>query len=59
VVTVIVLPFHPFCCTAKILDRPRAVKTDGAVKNVNAELLAGLKLETFADFFGDYDLKLG
>jgi hypothetical protein len=35
------------------------MKTDGSIENVNAELLAGLELEAFTDFFRDYDLKLG
>jgi hypothetical protein len=33
------------------------MKTDGSVQDVDIKLLARLKLEPFADFFWDYDLK--
>jgi hypothetical protein len=57
--TVVVLPFHPLRRTAEFFDEARRMKANGPIQDVNVEILAWLELESFADFFGDYDLKFG
>ncbi len=35
------------------------MKANGPIQNVDVEILPWLELESFADFFGNYDLKFG
>ena len=57
VVTILILPAHAFCKTAKLLQRPRPMNPDVAIEQVDLELLSGLEAEGFANLLGNDDLE--
>jgi hypothetical protein len=59
VVTVLVLPFQSLGDAAEFFDGTRTAEVDRPVDGIDVKLLTRLKLEGFANLFGDDDLELG